>query len=81
MLLRMPEVRERIHKLVFCAPDSSAVYGGLAVLREQFDLFPDAISGLCSSSPLAIREIQSFSDLPILKSMEKDYGSIFEIIG
>jgi len=81
MLLKMPEVRERIHRLIFCAPDSSAVYGGLQVLREQFDLVPDAISGLCSSSPLAMREIRSFTDLPIVRSMEKGYASIFDIIG
>jgi len=81
MLLKMPEVRARIHRLIFCAPDSSAVYGGLQVLREQFDLVPDAISGLCSSSPLAMREIQTFTELPILRSMEKGYASIFDIIG
>ena len=81
MLLRMPEIRDRIHKLIFCAPDSSAVYGGLQLLREEFDLHPDAISGLCSSSPLAMREIETFCDLPILKSMEKQYRSIFKIIG
>ena len=81
MLLKMQEVRDRIYKLIFCAPDSTAVFGGLQVLKEQFDLIPDAISGLCSSSPLAIREIQSFSDLSILQSMEKDFRRIFNIIG
>jgi hypothetical protein len=81
MLLKMPEVRDRIHKLIFCAPDSSAVFGGTARLKQEFDLIPHAISGLCSSSPLAVREIQAFCDLPILKSMEKDYSSIFRIIG
>lgn len=80
MLLRMPEVRDRIHKLIFCAPGSSSVFGGIRVLKEEFDLEPDAISGLCSSSPLAIREIESFSNLPILQSMEKDYKAIFKII-
>ncbi len=81
ILLKMPEVRKRISKLVFCAPDSTAVYGGLRILREEFDLEPDAISGLCSSSPLAMREINSFTELPILQSMEKDYRKLFSIIG
>lgn len=81
MLLKMPEVRQRISKLVFCAPDSTAVYGGLRLLKEEFDLEPDAISGLCSSSPLAMREISSFTDLPILQSMQKDYRKLFSIIG
>lgn len=81
MLLKSPEVRNRISKLVFCAPDSTAVYGGLRVLKEEFDLVPDAISGLCSSSPLAMREISSFTDIPILQSMEKDFRKIFSLIG
>lgn len=80
MLLKMPQVRDRIHRLIFCAPDSTAVYGGLQVLQQEFGLVPDAISGLCSSSPLAIRELRSFTQLPVLESMEKDYRKIFEII-
>ncbi len=81
MLLKCPEVRSRISKLIFCAPDSSAVCGGLRVLKEEFDLYPDAISGLCSSSPLAMREIESFTDLPIIQSMEKNFRKIFGVIG
>ena len=81
MLLKMPEVRKRISKLVFCAPDSTAVFGGLKMLRDEFHLEPDAISGLCSSSPLSMREISSFTELPILQSMEKDYRKLFSIIG
>lgn len=81
MLLKSPEVRDRVSKLIFCAPDSTAVFGGLRVLKEEFDLEPDAISGLCSSSPLAMREIQGFTDLPIIQSMEKDFKKIFQIIG
>jgi hypothetical protein len=77
----MPEVRERIYRLIFCAPDATAVFGGLKVLKDEFDLKPNAIEGLCSSSPLAIREIRSFRDLPVLESMEKDYRKIFDIIG
>jgi len=80
MLLRMKEVRDRIHKLIFCAPDSSAVFGGTRMLLEQFDLKPSAISGLCSSSPLAIREIETFSKLPVLRSMALDYRTIYDVI-
>ena len=81
MLLKMPEVRDRIHKIIFCAPDSSAIFGGIRVLKEHFDLVPDAISGFCSSSPLIMREIKTFSELPVLQSVEKDYNTIFKIIG
>jgi hypothetical protein len=81
MLLKSPDVRKRISKLIFCAPDSTAVFGGIRVLKEEFDLEPNAISGLCSSSPLAMREIEGFTDLPIIQSMEKDFRKIFSIIG
>lgn len=80
LLLKMPEVQQRLHKLIFCAPDATAVFGGIQILKEKFGLYPDAISGLCSSSPLAIQEIQSFSALPILQSVQKDYKKIFSII-
>jgi hypothetical protein len=81
MLLKSQEVQSRISKLIFCAPDSTAVHGGIRVLKEEFDLQPDAISGICSSSPLAMREIESFTDLPIIQSMEKDFKKIFSVIG
>lgn len=76
----MEEIRKRIHKLICCASDSSAVFGGLRMLLEKFDMKPDAVSGLCSSSPLAIKEIQTFTKLPVLKSMEREYQSICKII-
>lgn len=80
MLLRNPEVRNRIHKLVFCAADAAGIAGGLGMLKESFDLTPDALSGLCSSSPLAIREISTFTEIPVLKSMERDFKAICSII-
>ncbi len=80
MLLREPAVRSRIHKLVFCAADAAGVVGGLKILKDSFDLTPCAISGMCSSSPLAVREITEFTDLPILKSMERDFKAIYDLI-
>jgi len=80
MLLRHPEVRSRVYKLVFCAADAAGIAGGLRILKESFDLTPDAFSGLCSSSPLAIREISTFTEIPVLKSMERDFKAICSII-
>lgn len=80
MLLKHPEVQRRIHKLVLCASDAAGVAGGLDMLRDNFGLVPDAISGVCSSSPLAIREIRSFTDIPVLKSVERDYKAIYSLI-
>jgi len=80
MLLNNPYVKERIHKLIFCASDACGVSGGLRILKESYDLVPDAISGLCSSSYLAIREIKSFTDIEVLRSMKRDFKEICNLI-
>ena len=80
MLLGHPDVQQRLHKLILCASDAAGIIGGLKILKESFNLTPDAISGLCSSSPLAIREISTLTDIPVVKSMEKNYKAICNII-
>lgn len=64
-LLKMESVRSRIHKIIFCAQDAFGAIGGMNVLKEDFDLEPDAISGLCTVSPLHIEEMKSHVDIPI----------------
>ncbi|MFA5238695.1 MAG: hypothetical protein WC476_03160 [Phycisphaerae bacterium] len=68
MLLSSPEVTSRIHRLIFCASDAFGAIGGLRTMKEKFDLIPDAISGICSSSPLHIRELSEFTNIPIFNS-------------
>ena len=67
MLLESQQVRSRIDRLIFCANDAFGAIGGLDVL-EGLDLKPDALSGLCSSSPLHVRELHEFAS--IRKDME-----------
>lgn len=80
MFLKEPALIKRIHKTIFCAQDAFGVIGGVKVLEEKFDIVPDAISGLCSSSPLAIRELQGFIDLPVFNSAQLDIAKILAII-
>jgi hypothetical protein len=80
MLLHRPEIQSRIHRLVLCAGDAAGVAGAVNILKESFGLVPDAISGVCSSSPLAIQEIESFTNIPILRSMERDFQVIYTLI-
>lgn len=68
MLLASPEVTSRIHRLIFCANDAFGAIGGLRTLKEKFNLTPDAISGICSSSPLHIRELSEFTSIPVFNS-------------
>ena len=68
MLLNSPEVVSRIHRLIFCANDAFGAIGGLRTLKEKFNLIPDAISGICSSSPLHTRELSEFTNIPVFNS-------------
>jgi len=79
MLLNEPEVRKRIHKLIFCANDAFGAIGGLNVLNSM-GLKPHALSGVCTSSPLAVRELSSFTDIPIFNSISTDVDSLVELL-
>ncbi|WP_109832594.1 hypothetical protein [Reichenbachiella versicolor] len=80
MLLRSEEVRKRIHKLIFCAADSFGAIGGLEILKRKFDLVPDAISGVCSSSPLHIKELSEYTDIPVFNSLDMDVKELYKIL-
>ncbi len=80
MLLQHPNVRSRIHKLVFCAADSFGAIGGLQVLKTKFNLIPDAISGVCSSSPLHIKELSEYTDIPVFNSMNIKAAELYKIL-
>lgn len=76
MLLSSPEVKKRIHRLVFCASDVFGAIGGLHILEETYDLFPHAISGLVASSPLGIRELSGYSKVPAFDAAEPDLRAL-----
>lgn len=80
MLLQHPDVRERIHKLIFCAADSFGAIGGLEVLKTKFGLVPDAISGVCSSSPLHIKELREYTDIPVFNSLNVIPNELYSIL-
>ena len=80
MLLHSPDLRSRIHKLIFSAHDAFGAIGGLKILKEEFDLEPNGISGVCSSSPLGIRELQAYTKIPIFNSRQRDLNQIAQIL-
>ena len=79
MLLNSPRVRSRIHKLIFCANDAFGAIGGLNMLQSM-GLKPDALSGVCTSSPLHVRELSLFTKIPIFNSIEVDADSLVNIL-
>lgn len=80
MLLQSRDVQSRIHKLIFCAADAFGAIGGLKVLNQKFGLTPDAISGICSSSPLHIKELSEYTDIPVFDSMNIQLTQMKEIL-
>ncbi|MGF1596771.1 MAG: hypothetical protein ACFCVK_07535 [Acidimicrobiales bacterium] len=80
MLLSSPDVRSRIDRLVFCATDTFGAIGGLHVLEEKFGLYPDAISGIVASSPLAIRELSDYTKVAAFDSAEPDLKTLSEVL-
>lgn len=80
MLLRSDEVKNRIHKLIYCARDAVGVLGGLKILRDEFGLTPDAFSGFCGSSPLAMRELAGYTDIPFFDSVRRDLETMARIL-
>ncbi len=79
-LLKSEDVRKRIHKLIFCAADAFGAIGGLEVLKTSFKLKPDIISGVCSSSPLHIKELKAFTNTPVFNSMNVDATTLYKML-
>lgn len=79
-LLNHPQVKERIHKFIFCAYDAFGAIGGLEVLKDTFNLVPDALSGVCSSSPLLLSEVKKYSDIPVFNSFRRDINLIKNLL-
>ncbi len=80
ILLKSEAVRSRIHRLVFAAHDTFGAIGGLNILKHEFGLVPDAISGVCSSSPLFLRELSAFTDIPVFNNMDCDLKQLSELL-
>ena len=80
MLLHSEDVRSRIHRLVFAAHDAFGAVGGIDVLKNRFGLVPSAISGVCSSSPLALKELSEFTDIPVFNNLEWDLKQLSELL-
>ena len=60
------------HRLIFSAHDALGAAAGLEILRTRFALTPNAISGLCSASPLASQELRQFTDVPVISNAQRD---------
>lgn len=79
-LLSSPRFQDRIHRLVFCARDAFGCLGGIDLLEERFGLRPHGLSGVISSSPLHLRELADYSDIPVFDSLDVELESISRLV-
>jgi hypothetical protein len=80
LLLKSDDVKSRIHRFIFCAVDAFGMIGGLRILKERYELAPDALSGVCSSSPLYIRELSEFTDIPLFNSADENIDHLAKLL-
>ncbi len=80
LLLESDLVQKRIHRLVFAASDALGAIGGSRVLKERFGLTPHALSGRCTASPLAIKELQDVVSLPVFNNLNWDLRQLCELL-
>lgn len=66
-LLASPRFRKKVDAIVYAAADSIGAAAGAQWLTAQA-LPLVAISGVVTQSPLAMREVQSWTDIPILET-------------
>lgn len=69
ILLRHETIRERIHRLLYCATDPLGVYGGIEILKNRYGLTADLISGVFSGSPVHLDETADLTEIPCFNSM------------
>lgn len=62
LLLESPEIRDRIHRIVFAASESMGAVAGVDWLRER-DLPVIALAGVMTASPLASAEAEAATGL------------------
>ena len=80
MLLRNKSVRSAIHKLIFCSHDAMGAIGGVRILKDELELEPDAVSGVCSSSPLSVKEMSTHVPHPTFDNMRPDLNVLSNIL-
>lgn len=76
MLLADQDFKDRIHKIVFCAGDALGALSGKRLLKDKYGINVDMLSGVFTAAPLHIREIKTFTKIPILVSANPELSQI-----
>jgi len=74
MLLTNKKFTSTIDGVIFSAGDSLAAINGVHILNK-WGIYPAAVSGLLTASPLLIKEVQENINLPVLTIEELAHGN------
>ena len=78
-LLKSPTFRETVDAWVFTTCDALGAVGGLSLLK-QWGITPAAISGLISTSPLAMREAHAATGVQCVTAEQLASGSLNDLL-
>jgi hypothetical protein len=68
-ILRDPEIRQVLTAVVLCANDPVGAWGGVKLLREEFEIEPTVVSGPATDNQVGIDIIKERSNVPAFNAM------------
>ncbi len=78
-ILENSSIRDRLDGLIFASGDAAGAIGAVMTLQSM-SLSPIALSGLLSCSPLASKEAEAVTSLPVLTRKELHDPAVVELI-
>jgi hypothetical protein len=79
-ILHDPAIRERLTAVVLCANDPVSAWGGIKLLREEFEIEPAAVTGPATDNQVGIDIIRERSNVPAINAMTDgaDLGDLLQ---
>jgi hypothetical protein len=68
-ILRDPEIRKALSAVALCANDPVAAWGGVKLLREEFDIEPAVVTGPATDNDVGIDIIRERCNVPALNAL------------
>ena len=68
-ILHDPELRKVLTAVVLCANDPVAAWGGVKLLREEFEIDPTVVTGPATDNQVGIDIIEQRSNVPAINAM------------
>src|SRR5690606_30148779 len=68
-ILHDPELRKVLTAVVLCANDPVAAWGGVKLLREEFEIEPTVVTGPATDNQVGIDIIERRSNVPAINAM------------